>query len=213
MNLANDVLWRRLIYMLSPQLDIYRYLANYLENKRVLEVGFGTGIGVLQYAPKAISVDAVEIDERAVEFARKCFPTDRINWRRADILSMNTYLSRYDAIVMIEVLEHIEDWKKALSIIHGLLEDDGKLYLSSRNANADLRKNDLHEREWTAKELRDNLLGYFGSVELFDYKFQIKLEDDSRHTPIMAIARKRCESLELPLQEAGARVSQERTYG
>ncbi len=52
-NDATAVLWRRLPYMLSPQLDIYERLWPFVRRKRVLEVGFGTGIGVLQYAGSA----------------------------------------------------------------------------------------------------------------------------------------------------------------
>jgi len=188
MNLANEVLWRRLGYMLSPQLDIYKHLASHLTNKRVLEVGFGTGIGVLQYAPRAKFVCAIEIDPLAVAFAKKCFSVEAIAWTEADILAFSSV--PYDAIVMIEVLEHITDWEAALANVARLLDEDGRLYISARNANASLRKNDLHEREWTAPEFRNALLDYFSSVDLYDYSLCTLLSLDTKQTPLMAVARK-----------------------
>lgn len=188
MNWANDILWRRFGYALSPQLDIYKYLAEHLVGKCVLEVGFGTGIGVLQYAPGAKYVCAIEIDPLAVDFAKRCFPVEGIAWMEADVLTFSCGL--YDAVVMIEVLEHIADWEAALANVVALLNTSGKLYISARNANASLRKNDLHEREWTAPEFRDSLLNYFSSVDLYDYSLSKMLPIDTRQTPLMAVARK-----------------------
>ena len=65
-NGAGAVLFRRLPYMLSPQLDIYERLGPLVTEKRVLEIGFGTGLGTLQYVAAASMVDAIEIDPAAV---------------------------------------------------------------------------------------------------------------------------------------------------
>ena len=65
----DSILFRRLRYMLSPQLDLYRSIGQeYLGD--VLEVGFGTGFGTLQLAHNANKVLAIEIDQAAVEFAK-----------------------------------------------------------------------------------------------------------------------------------------------
>lgn len=170
--------------MLTPQLDIYTHLAPRLASKRVLEVGFGTGGGVLQYAANA-SVRAIELDEAAVRFAKRAFPVGA-EWEHADILSYASH-ELFDAVVMIEVLEHIHDWYGALAKVAGLLNDGGTFYLSHRNANADLRKNDLHEREWTAQELLWNLSAHFRDVTLYDYSLSAEQEADSRVTPLVAV--------------------------
>ena len=84
-NGAGAVLFRRLPYMLSPQMDIYENLRPLVREKTVLEIGFGTGIGVLQYASAAKYVHAVEIDPAAVAFAEKCFPFEGVSWIQGDI--------------------------------------------------------------------------------------------------------------------------------
>jgi methylase of polypeptide subunit release factors len=68
--MMDDILWRRLPYMLSPQMDIYKHLSSMLVGKNVLEVGFGVGLGVLQYANDAKSVFAIDTSENAYNFGQ-----------------------------------------------------------------------------------------------------------------------------------------------
>ncbi len=63
--------------------------------------------------------------------------------------------------------------------------------MTARNANADLRRQkDLHLREWTAAELSDSLGEFFPSVYLYDYTLQDQQTEDTRLTPLIAIAKK-----------------------
>ena len=188
-NGASAVVWRRLGYMLTPQLDIYRHLADRLEGKRVLEVGFGTGVGVLQYISRANGVVAMDPDSAAVKFARGTLPVAGVHWIAGDITQYEDD-EQYDAVVMVEVLEHIPLWFTALERIRDLLAPGGEFYLSHRNSNADLRKNDLHEREWTAGELLSNLSKFFRGVRLYDYTLTEEQGTDSRLTPLVAVSRK-----------------------
>ncbi len=191
MNSAHDVLWRRLKYSLTPQHDIYQSLRERLMGASVLEVGFGTGAGVLQYAMAAEQVDAIEIDPGAVHFAQEMFPLSNVRWIEADITSWYS-ATPYDYAVMIETLEHIEDWRVALSAITAMLKEGGHLIMSARNANADLRRwKDLHEREWTAAEVLGGLRQFFPSVYLYDWSLQEQQDPDTtRLTPLIAIAKK-----------------------
>ena len=192
---AHDVLWRRLRYMLSPQWDIYQSLSERFDNRKVLEVGFGTGSGVLQYAHKVHSVDAIELDPGAVDFAQKAFPTNNVNWIHSDICNYDTH-NRYSMVVCIETLEHIPDDAKAIDNMHRLMRRNGLLYISARNANSDLRRwKDLHERELSAEEFCDFLSGYFEVVELFDYSLRHKQEKSTTLTPLLAVCKKRSSTM------------------
>lgn len=186
----NDILWRRLGYMLSPQLDLYRALGPHLNNLDVIEVGFGIGLGTVQLARHAAFVRAVEVDPEAVKFARNTLPLRNVDWQEHDIAAPGTFRGVYGAAVMVEVLEHIPQWQQALANVHSLLRVGGALYITARNANADLRRNDLHEREWTAEELVRALGGYFERVGLYDYTLERKLSVDTRATPLIAVCQK-----------------------
>ena len=184
----SEVLWRRLNYFLSPQLDIYRSIGPRMKGLSVLEVGFGTGTGTLQLVPRARNVTAIEVDIEAVEFARSAYP-NQADWQKGSILDYRIE-SRYEAVVMIEVLEHIKDWRRAIDNIYASLVPGGKLFMSARNANADLRKNELHEREWTGQEFRSSLLEYFQNVTLWDYTLKNEQNNTTRMTPLVAEATK-----------------------
>lgn len=188
----SDVLWRRLRYMLTPQFDIYESIARNTDDLAVtLDVGFGTGFGTLQLVGDATLI-GIEIDPNAVEFAQRCLPG--IDYRLGNICDAETVAQlraeRFDVVTMIEVLEHIPDWRTALGHVCRLLCAGGKLYISARNRNADLRRNDLHEREWTAAEFRGALAGYFTSVKLYDYTLTAELGDDTHVTPLVAVCVK-----------------------
>jgi len=177
-------------YSLTPQHDIYQSLRERLMGASVLEVGFGTGAGVLQYAMAAKQVDAIEIDPGAVHFAQQMFPLSNVRWIEADITSWYS-AEPYDFAIMIETLEHIQQWRLALTATLAMLKPGGYLIMSARNANADLRRwKDLHEREWTAMQLLDNLGKFFPRVYLYDYNLQEQQDEDTRLTPLIAIAKK-----------------------
>jgi len=186
----SEVLWRRLGYMLSPQLDIYQAIAECLgEEDAVMDIGFGTGFGTLQLTKTADMVVGVENDKEAVDFANKCLPG--IMWYWGDVSRGFDYVGgEYDAIVMIEVLEHVADWRSAIRNVYKMLAPGGTFYISARNANADLRKNELHEREWTAAQLHSSMREYFEDVKLYDYRLEKRQELDTRQTPLLAVCRK-----------------------
>ena len=188
---ATNVVWRRLRYLLSPQWDIYQSIGEYLKpTDRVLEIGFGTGAGVLQYVSSVLSVNAIEIDTDAVDFAISTFPHPSIFWSLNDITE-GDYPPVYDIVIAIETLEHIPEWRKALRNIAWSLRPKGQLIISARNKNADLRRwKDLHEREWTAKEFRAALRPFFREVHLYDYTLQHLQGTDTALTPLIAIATK-----------------------
>jgi SAM-dependent methyltransferase len=183
------ILWRRLRYMLTPQFDLYKNIAPKLNNKNVFEVGFGTGFGTVQLARYAKGVWALEPDPEAVKFAEQVLPLSKVTWLQGDITNWNA-LPSFGAVVMVETLEHIADWRKALANIHGLLKPGGCLYMTARNRNADLRRNELHEREWTATELSNALGEFFLDVKLYDFTLANELTADTHITPLIAVARK-----------------------
>ena len=184
-----EVLARRLLYFMSPQLDIYKHIAPRVEGMSVIDIGFGTGFGTMQLVQYAEELVGMETDRDAVKFAEYCIPGAKWYW--GDISRGIDYVGKeFDVAIMIEVLEHIPDWRAALANVVSVLKDGGEFYISARNANADLRKNELHEREWTAREFKESLSEFFDEVILYDYKLE-KIQDTStRMTPLVAWCKK-----------------------
>lgn len=183
-----SVMWRRLKYSLTPQFTIYKNLAPLLKDKFVLEVGYCTGAGVMQYVSNAKRVIGIDTDGDAVEFAREAFPLSNVEWEYGDICGLS--IGMYDAVVMIEVIEHIENWDEALQNVYDRLLDKGILIISTPNANGTFIKNELHGDEWTAQEFHDRLAKYFDEVTLHDFSLNNPQPLDTRITPLVAVCVK-----------------------
>lgn len=183
---ATAVIWRRLIYMLTPQLDIYENLAKQVHGKRVLEIGFGTGLGVLQYHAYAEYVDAIEIDPAAFNFARKTLPLRNVRWIVDDFSNPARNYRGYDLVVMIEVLEHIQHQAKALENFKSSLRPGGFGIITAPNANRYRRRREsLNIREYNPYSLRDLLKKYFTEASLLDANLMANEDYETKESPMV----------------------------
>ncbi|HTF16843.1 MAG TPA: class I SAM-dependent methyltransferase [Chryseolinea sp.] len=101
--------------------------------KRYLEVGGGHGL----YISEAISIigsgaiyDLVDISKSSIEIARKMISNDTVNYNLLDVFEYFP-ASKYDFITMGEVLEHVEDPVRLLKKLHSLVNDEGKVYVTT----------------------------------------------------------------------------------
>jgi SAM-dependent methyltransferase len=180
--------------MLTPQMDLYENVGQICEGKRVLEIGFGTGFGVLQYAGKAEYVDAVEIDQAAVEFARKVFPLRNVRWLHDDFCNPTHNFKGYDLVLMIEVLEHLDAFDKVMGLVGRAMNRPGgaAIFTVPNSLRHRRRREALNVREWTPGEFLDALRQIFPSVWLLDASLGPWVTGDERthrETPIVAGVR------------------------
>lgn len=181
-------LFRRLPYFLSPQMDIYEKLPSIMRGAgTVLEVGFGTGAGVLQYAHHVGVVDAIDPDPAAERFAQRVFPVQNIGWicRRIEDWSAEV---DYDFIVMIEVLEHVESARAALRSVSNLVRVGGEALITVPNSQrARVREEPLNTQEWTPASFLVLLQDYFGDVRLTQADLRTPIVSyGTNQTPIIA---------------------------
>ncbi len=185
----DSFLFRRLPYYLSPQMDLYEKLPDIMgQPGMVLEVGFGTGAGVLQYAHRVGVVDAIGPDPAGVRFAERMFPITNVGWICSKVEDWSPDIE-YDFIVMIEVLEHVEAARAALrSVFHLLNPVGGEVLITVPNANRDrVRDEPLNTSEWTPASFQRLLYDYFGDVRLVEADLKTNVNKfDTNQTPIIA---------------------------
>ena len=74
----------------------------------VLEVGCGAGAFTARLAAGARQVHAIDIDAASVAAVRRAVGVPNVEVEQADIRSAN-WTERFDTVVMLDVLEHLED--------------------------------------------------------------------------------------------------------
>lgn len=181
-------LWDRLIYVLSPQFDVYKSCSKVVRGK-VADVGCGTGFGTHLLTIHAESVRAFDNDRGALLFASSCFPFPNLSFALADVTKGLDGL--YDYILMIDVIEHIQDDKKAIEVVARHLNKDG-VFLCSTPNRLYRPQNQIypgHVREYSPQEFEKLLKTTFGTVDIRNWKFT-KSEDVNQQETLLAVCGK-----------------------
>jgi len=128
-----------------------KYLWNYLNdnidnfyNKKILVVGCGEG-GVVQYfRDLTFDCEGLEINGDRVVFKNNNIMIGDIS----DKALTNVLLTRYDLIIMRDVIEHIENKSMAFFNISELLNDDGYLYITFPPKNSAFAGHQQNLKSW-----------------------------------------------------------------
>jgi len=186
--------WYQCKRLMEPaQTQLYETIASQVSGLNVCDVGSGAGLGSLILAQEAQAVVGIEVVKDGVTFAEKCFPVKNLVFVLSSIIGWDPPIP-FDAVVAIELIEHIADYHGALTSMAAILTDDGVLYISTPNRNTptslpDKPRNAHHVREWTAQEFLEILSLYFSDVRLYD-RVLIPQEPDTILTPILAVCSK-----------------------
>ena len=179
-----NIIWNRLKYVLSPQFDLYEQVAKVVRDK-VADIGFGAGFGMHLLSARAKEVYGFEIDENAIQFAKRVFPFKYLHFGYGDIAKGID--GSFNYIVMIDVIEHIKNDKQAFINAKKMLAKNGSFICSTPNRLSRYRKAENHYREYAPKELEGILKRVFVSVSLKNYRLE---ELTSQYeNPILAVCR------------------------
>ena len=141
----------------------------YTKKIKILEVGPGVGINI-DLLQKYGDVDVLEIDEYFINL---------INDNR-DLDVKNIYhdfseiTKKYDLVVFLDVLEHIEEYESFLLHIKFLLEKDGIAIFSVPAYQflfSEHDKNLHHFRRYNWKLIRDQIGKEFHTIERYGYNY------------------------------------------
>lgn len=122
-------------YFNAPRYLLRRYCARKMLAGRnsgtVLDIGCGAGDLSYTLSRAGFTVTGIDFSEEAIRACRLRFAdsvaADRLSFRRDDLFQID---EKFDLVVMMEVLEHIEDDLGALKAVHDLLSPGGTVLLS-----------------------------------------------------------------------------------
>lgn len=150
-------------YWFRRHLRAYR-LAGRLARGRVVDAGSGEGYGAELLARRA-RVVGLELDAAAAAHAARAYP--RARFAVADLCRMPLAPGSAQAVVALQVIEHLWCPDEFLSDCRRVLVPDGVLVVSTPNrATFPAGLNPTHAREYEAEELRAILRRHFRDVRL-----------------------------------------------
>ena len=104
------------------------------EGARVLDVACGAGLVALPLAKAGYRVEGVDLAEGALEVARQRTPegTDA-TFRLGDALALDAEADTYDAVLLLDMLEHVEEPGRALAEAARVVRPGGVVLFNTFN--------------------------------------------------------------------------------
>lgn len=165
---------------------------------RLLDAGCGTGYGthLLASAPGIASIVGIDLDARAIAWARRFYPTPKAHFARGDLLAPALGgWGMFDGVICFEVLEHLDEPERLLQRLDDVLAPGGRLLISTPlgRGRAVPTQQPFHRFQLTRDEFMALLARRF-RVRLFGQKGTLIEEwrRGGRYFLMLALCRSRC---------------------
>jgi len=100
------------------------------KSKKVLDVGCGTGFFAYNAAKKGADVLGIDFSEEAIDIAQKKYSHPNLRYEHMDVNKIN---DKFDVIVSIGTLEHMDNPLQILKLFKKYLSPKGKIIVTSPN--------------------------------------------------------------------------------
>jgi SAM-dependent methyltransferase len=151
-------------YWFQRHVAAYRFAASLVDGTAV-DAGCGEGYGAEILARRARQVIGLDVDEPTLIHARGRYSRPR--FVRCDLTRLPLAPSSVDAILTLQVIEHLKDADGFVAGCVEALRPDGMLVVSTPNrATFPAGLNPFHTKEYDAADLRELLEAHFPSVRL-----------------------------------------------
>ena len=166
----------------AKHLSPYAFIRPRVENKALIEVGFGDGYGMDYLSSAAREIIGVDIAPANIPLATAKYRAKNLKFVRFDGVHFPFKDGIFDAALSFQVIEHIPEAQLVgwLSEISRILKPDGFLCVSTLNLSRAMKpgnpyeKNIDHEKEFTAAELEDLLKTVFPDVRMYGLHYTPK---------------------------------------
>ena len=147
----------------------YAFAASFARDRRVLEIGCGSGQGLGLLAQQSSYVLGLDIEQKNLSIAKGSYPTNsKINLQYADANDLIFPDGAFDLVLIFETIYYLFDATDLLLRIGKILTPGGLLIVESANREwVDFNPSPFAVRYYSAHELYDLLNSNGFQVELF----------------------------------------------
>lgn len=150
-------------------LDYVKEILNNKQNPRILDAGCGPGL-MLNDLSKFGKLSAMDFSNDAIEFCKSKVPCDlKQGWFPDNVPFEN---NKFDLIVCLDVIEHIDDDKNSVKALHNLLVSGGRMIITVPALMSLWSKWDEvneHKRRYNKQEFESVLLANKFKIEKISY--------------------------------------------
>jgi len=116
--------------------QLIKFSKKSLSNFNILDLGCGGGLVCEPLARLGANITGIDFVKKNIIAAKKHAKKSNTNieYLHQDINNLK-FKKKYDAVLILEVLEHIENWKKIIINVKKLLKPGGKMIISTINRN------------------------------------------------------------------------------
>ena len=156
--------------MLISHMARYRFAEPLVRDAVVLDAGCGCGYGSYHLATSgAKRVIGVDIAADAIEYARSHYSAENLEFAVTDVTALALPSETLDAVVCLEVFEHLADGERLLAECRRVLKPSGRIIVSTPNKQVfspgrSEPVNPWHVREYSRDEFVDILGSHFENV-------------------------------------------------
>ena len=150
-------------------LDRYRFAAQRVKGRRVLDCACGTGYGarLLREQGQATQVVGVDIAAKSIQYAYKHHGLSSTEYVCASADCLPLPVSSVDVIISFETIEHVIDDRSLIAEFFRVLRPGGELIVSTPN-QWPLKDTPFHVREYDRKSFLCVLESRFDCLEVYN---------------------------------------------
>lgn len=144
----------------------YAFASQWIQGKRVLDVGCGVGYGSRWLAQNgAACVRAFDLSADAVGHAKQFYAHENLTFEVASATDFD-FGERFDVVTCFELIEHVDAQREVIQCIRRALKDDGVLIISTPRA-LEQKRTHFHTKEFSEQEFRALLEDSFPQVRFY----------------------------------------------
>ena len=136
MALASYLHWNPFVrFIVAWRMQIALRFLGSLEGKKILDYGCGLGVFFLQLSPSNDQLFGTDINIRPASELLAAYDRSDVNLFPVPDMEETVEDHTFDAIISLEVLEHVDDLPQTILLIKSKLKENGQLIISGPTEN------------------------------------------------------------------------------